>query len=210
MLRTLLSWSSGCARVRLPASTATTRTCFLLLGQPSPAGGLRGTGPGTGQAEPLNQDSQQAVKSARCARQSQRTMACRLRRGLSFISAEAGSARPAGAPPPPLGRLAGNPPDAGLTGLPERCPVGGSRHPFSLFSAPRRHPGLSQAPFLLPTSPSEPAPRPLLQPPWPSPSFSHIPSLVLPLHLCTHCSSTWNTLLGPSHPPGLNARGTSS
>lgn len=175
--------------MRLPASTATTRTCFLLLGQPSPAGGLRGTGPGTGQAEPLNQDSQQAVESARCARQSQRTMACRLRRGSSFISAEAGSARPAGAPPPPLRRLAGNPPDAGLTGLPERCPWGGLGIP-SLYSVPLD----GTLAFLKPPSCCQPLPlnQPL------APCSSH-PGLLL----ASPTSQAWSCLctFAPAVPP---------
>lgn len=98
-----------------------------------------------------------------------------------------GSARPAGAQPPPLGDLAGKPPDAELTGLPERGPVGGQSS-LSLFSAPGWHPGLSQAPSLPPTSPSDLPPPTLLQPPRPSLSSSHSPSSVLPLHLGVCCS----------------------
>ena len=106
-------------------------------------------------------------------------------------------ARPAGAQPPPFGDPAGKPPGAAMTGLPERCPAGGWSS-LSLFSAPRR---LSQAPSLLPTSPSELPPPTLLRPPWPSLSSSHAPSSVLPLHLCMY----WRLYLEhpaalPSHP----------
>lgn len=42
----------------------------------------------------------------------------------AFICTKAGSARPAGVGLLPLGGLAGKPPDAGMTGLPEGCPSG--------------------------------------------------------------------------------------
>lgn len=43
-------------------------------------------------------------------------------RGMgSFMSAEGSNARPAGAQSPPLGSLAGKPPDAEMTGPPEGC-----------------------------------------------------------------------------------------
>lgn len=101
-----------------------------------PAGGPQRTGPETSKDEPLNQNRQQASESTRCAHQSQETvpwLAVQVEelpsglhcRGLGgFISAEAGSTRPAGARPPPLRGLAGKLPDVGMTGFPEQCPLG--------------------------------------------------------------------------------------
>lgn len=120
-----------------------------------------------------------------------------LRRGLhcrglgAFICNEAGNAKPAGVGPPPLGGLAGKPPDAGMTGLPEGCPSGGgwggeASRPFSLFSAPQWHLGLSYAPSLLSVFPSELSPLTLLQLPWPFSQCFHIPSSVNPASIPLH------------------------
>lgn len=104
---------------------------------------------------------------------------------------------PAGAQPLPFGDPAGKPPGAVMTGLPERCPAGGWSS-LSLFSVPR---WLSQAPSLLPTSPSELPPPTLLRPPWPSISSSHAPSSVLPLHFCMcWCLYLEHPAALPSHP----------
>lgn len=164
-----------------------------------PAGRLQGTGSRTSQDELLNQGGQQASESTRCARQSRHTKPCPAAQvgtppreaplqgaGGPYLCG-GWHARPAGAQPPPLGDLAGKPPDAELTGLPERGPAGGQSS-LSLFSPPPWHPGLSQAPSLPPTSPSDLPPPTLLQPPGPSLSSSHSPSSVLPLHLGVCCS----------------------
>lgn len=88
--------------------------------------------------------------------------------GGSFMSAGGHSARPAGALSPPLGSLAGKPPDAEMTGPPEGCPVG-AHHLGSLFRAFQPLPSagsLYQMPSTLwqPPGPSQLLPDPKLNP----------------------------------------------